>query len=73
MLIRKAGLPFWLALFISNVVSILLLNWLVPWTSQAFTWWLAPPRAPSARANAAGAVLIAALYGVLLLVFSRFR
>jgi antibiotic biosynthesis monooxygenase (ABM) superfamily enzyme len=72
MLIRKAGLPFWLALFISNVVSILLLNWLVPWTSRAFTWWLAPPRAPSARINAAGAVLIAALYGVLLLVFSRF-
>ena len=72
MLIRKAGLPFWLALFIGNVVSILLLNWLVPWTSRAFRWWLAPPRARSAGVNAAGALLITALYGVLLLIFSRF-
>ena len=30
-LMGKAGLPFWLALFIGNVVSVLLLNWLVPW------------------------------------------
>ena len=33
LLIGRAGLPFWLALFIGNVVSVLLLNWLVPWTS----------------------------------------
>ena len=34
-LMGKAGLPFWLALFIGNVVSVLLLNWLVPWVSSA--------------------------------------
>ena len=40
----KAGLPFWLALFIGNVVSVVLLNWLVPWASRGFGWWLAPTR-----------------------------
>ena len=68
-LMGKARLPFWLALFIGNVVSVLLLNWLVPWTSRGFGWWLAPPR--DARTNIVGATLVIFLYAVCLLVFSK--
>ncbi len=69
LLMQTARLPFWFALFIGNVVSVLLLSWLVPWTSRRFSWWLAPSR--SARTNLMGAVLVIALYAVCLLVFSK--
>ena len=36
-LLTKQGVPFWLALFIGNIVSVLLLSWLVPWTLNAST------------------------------------
>ena len=39
----RAGLPFAVALFIGNVVSVVLLGYLVPWTSTRFAWWLEPP------------------------------
>jgi uncharacterized protein len=71
LLIGKAGLPFWLALFIGNVVSVLLLNWLVPWTSRGFGWWLAPARDPRGRIGIAGGLLIIVLYALSLLVFSQ--
>jgi antibiotic biosynthesis monooxygenase (ABM) superfamily enzyme len=70
-LIGKAGLPFWLALFIGNVVSVLLLNWLVPWVSNGFGWWLAPARNAAAWTSVAGAALIALLYVLWLLLFSQ--
>jgi len=38
LLMGKGGLPVWLALFIGNVVSVLLLNWLVLWTSRGSLW-----------------------------------
>ena len=69
LLMRAAGLPFWLALFIGNVVSVLLLNRLVPWTNDLFRWWLDPARARR-RVDVAGAALVLALYGVCLLAFS---
>jgi hypothetical protein len=69
-LMGKAGLPFWLALFIGNVVSVLLLNWLVPPVSRGFGWWLAPPRDAGGRISVVGAMLIIALYAASLLVFS---
>jgi uncharacterized protein len=40
LLSERGGVPFAAALFIGNVVSILLLNYLVPWTSGRFGWWL---------------------------------
>ena len=67
-LMGKAGLPFWLALFIGNVVSVLLLNWLVPWTSRGFGWWLAPA---GRWTSLAGAALIVMLYAVWLFLFSK--
>ena len=36
----RAGLPFATALFIGNVFSVISLNYLVPWTSTCFAWWL---------------------------------
>ena len=42
LLMNRAGLSFPIALFIGNVASVLLLNYLVPWTSIRFAWWLQP-------------------------------
>jgi antibiotic biosynthesis monooxygenase (ABM) superfamily enzyme len=60
-------MPFPVALFLSNVVSIILLNYLVPWTSKGFGWWLAD-NLPSRR-NVAGAALLLVLYGLLVSIF----
>ena len=71
LLMGRVGLPFWLALFIGNVISVVLLNWLVPWTSRGFGWWLAPPRDPGGRISIAGGLLIIALYAASLFIFSK--
>lgn len=68
-LLIDRGAPFWLSLFISNGASVLLLNYLVPWASRRFDWWLAP-RGAVGRVNFMGAALIIALYGLSLLVFA---
>ena len=70
-LMGKAGLPFWLALFIGNVVSVMLLNWLVPWVSNAFGWWLAPATGAGRWTSLGGAALILLLYAAWLFLFSR--
>jgi antibiotic biosynthesis monooxygenase (ABM) superfamily enzyme len=70
-LMGKAGLPFWLALFIGYVVSVLLLNWLVPAVSRSFAWWLAPVRHEGGRTSLAGAALVLMLYAVWLFLFSK--
>src|SRR5262249_36891060 len=56
LLSRWAGLPFWLSLFVGNVVSILILNYLVPWSSKRLAWWFNPGALPATRTNVAGAV-----------------
>lgn len=71
-LLGWAKLPFPVALFLSNVASIILLNYLVPWTSNHFTWWLSPPGKRSAKVDLAGAALISILYALLVLVFTLF-
>jgi hypothetical protein len=69
LLIGRAGLPFWAALFIGNAVSVVLLNWLVPWASQRLGWWLNPAPRYRIHINVAGAALVACLYAVVLFVF----
>jgi antibiotic biosynthesis monooxygenase (ABM) superfamily enzyme len=67
------GLPFWLALFIGNAVSVALLGYLlVPQASRALMWWLTPATDAPKWITAAGTALVIALYGVSLLVFSLF-
>ena len=64
-----AGLPFWAALFIGNVASVVLLNWLVPWSCGVLGWWLTPRQNLRWLVDLGGALLISALYAVCLSVF----
>ncbi|HUC09294.1 MAG TPA: antibiotic biosynthesis monooxygenase [Stellaceae bacterium] len=72
LLMDRAELPFWLALFIGNVASVILLNWLVPFTSRRFAWWLHPGGRSQALTNLAGVSIVIGLYAASLLIFARF-
>jgi uncharacterized protein len=67
------GVPFWLALFVGNVVSVVLMGYLLmaP-VNRALDWWLSPRPSAPAWTSAAGAALLVALYLLCLAVFSRF-
>jgi len=65
-------LPFAIALFIGNVVSVLLLNYLVPWMSNQFSWWLQPAGRNPKAINIAGTVLLVAIYTLMIFGFWRF-
>jgi antibiotic biosynthesis monooxygenase (ABM) superfamily enzyme len=68
----QLGWPFWLALFVSNIASVIILNWLVPWISRRFAWWLQPAGSETRERTLQGVAAVVALYAILLLVFSRF-
>ena len=68
-----AHLPFALALLIGNIVSVGLLNYLVPWTSDRFGWWLTPRGPLAPRLQFAGVALITALYALMLAGFVALR
>jgi antibiotic biosynthesis monooxygenase (ABM) superfamily enzyme len=72
LLMRQWGWPFWLALFAGNVAGVVILNWLVPWVSGRFSWWLQPAGGETQRRAALGIVVVLALYGLWLFAFSRF-
>lgn len=63
------GLPFALALFLGNVVSVPLVGKLVPLASRSFTWWLQSDLDRSGEAS--GALLVLALYAAMVLIFWR--
>jgi uncharacterized protein len=67
----RLGIPFAVALLIGNIVSVVLLNWLVPWTSKRFAWWLSPHRPARIVIDAVGAVLIAAALVVMAILFRQ--
>lgn len=71
LLMRRLGLPFWLAFFIGNAAGVLILTWVVPWISGRFTWWLQPAGSETERRNLIGVVIIVALYALLLVLFSQ--
>lgn len=66
-------MPFWLSLFVSNVVGVLLLNRLVPWVCTRFGWWLNPVSAAANTTNLRGTLFVVGLYAVSLLVFSQLQ
>lgn len=66
----RAGIAFPVALFIGNVVSIILLNFLVPWTSLRFGWWLQPSGPEHGRSGIIGTGLVVALYCVMVAAFT---
>lgn len=71
-LMRQLNWPFWLALFAGNLSGVVLLNWVAPWVSHRFGWWLQPAGSETRKQNLLGIAAVVALYGLLLLVFSRF-
>jgi antibiotic biosynthesis monooxygenase (ABM) superfamily enzyme len=68
---ERLGLPFFLSLFISNVAGIIILNWLVPWLSQRFAWWLNPAISETGGLTTRGVVMVVALYLLMLVIFSQ--
>jgi antibiotic biosynthesis monooxygenase (ABM) superfamily enzyme len=71
LLMKAWGVPFAIALLIGNIVSVVLMNWLVPWTSNRFLWWLSPRAGGSRRVDALGAVIVGGALAVLAVVFWR--
>ena len=69
LLMGRLGLSFPMALFVGNIVGVLLLNVLVPWISRRFDWWLNPRAGQAWQVRAAGTALVIGLYGVLLAAF----
>jgi uncharacterized protein len=67
--LTNRDLPFAIALFIGNVVSVVLLTYLVPWSSERFSWWLQPAR--RRWIDIAGTAVLVALYAVMVLAFWR--
>jgi uncharacterized protein len=70
-LMNWGGLPFWAALFVGNIASVILLNWLVPWAGRMLDWWLNARALHRMRVDLAGAALVVGLYAVILFAFSR--
>jgi uncharacterized protein len=70
LLSARLGLNFATALFIGNVASVILLNWLVPWTTGRFLWWLNPKPGQEWRLTLLGSGVIGVLLAVMILLFS---
>lgn len=66
-----AGAPPWLAMWLSQVVSVAALQWvLMPWAGRRFRLWLDPVDGAGARTSALGAAVLIAGYLVTLSVFA---
>jgi antibiotic biosynthesis monooxygenase (ABM) superfamily enzyme len=68
----KFGVPFFAALFVGNVVSVLLLTYVVPWVSARFGWWLKPVGEETSRQTITGIAVLVVLYALFLIIFSQF-
>ncbi|AQA03735.1 antibiotic biosynthesis monooxygenase [Mycobacterium sp. MS1601] len=65
------GAQPWLALWLSQVLSISLMQWwLMPWATRPFTRWLDPVDGRGTRISVLGAVVVLAGYAVTLALFS---
>lgn len=63
------GVPFWLSLFVGNLVSTQLLGWfLVPWAFRRFSWWVEPD--VSGRENRRGYAIVIGLYAISMAVYA---
>lgn len=70
LLTGHAGIPFPVARFSGNVVSIAPLNHLVPWTSQRLRWWLQPSRLAARCVGIDGAALVGGAYAAMVALFT---
>ncbi|MGW1407107.1 antibiotic biosynthesis monooxygenase [Streptomyces sp. NPDC002403] len=67
---KDLGVPGYIALFLSNVLSVSILTWLLmPLVNRALAFWLLPGRARSVRAHVAGAAVVVVCCLVIITVF----
>jgi len=67
-------MPFWFALFLGNIFSVVMTGYFfVSWLCRIFPWWLGASGRLLQWRNLAGAAAVLALYGVCLLVFWQYR
>lgn len=69
-LVGLLGLPFAVALFVGNAVSVPLLGWLVPRVGLYLGWWLKSGGPRKAWIDMLGAALILSLYAAMVLIFA---
>ncbi|SFL37440.1 antibiotic biosynthesis monooxygenase [Methylobacterium pseudosasicola] len=69
LLTQVLKLDFPVALFVGNVVSVLITSRLVPWAANRMRWWLDPAEGQRRAIDIQGAALLAAAYAGLILVF----
>jgi uncharacterized protein len=68
------GAQPWLALWVSQVISVSLMQWwLMPWVSRPFRRWLDPIDGADSRISTRGAVVLLACYAVTLTVFATVK
>lgn len=65
------GVPGYLGLFFSNILSVSILTWLLmPLVNRALAFWLRPGRTRHIRLDVAGAALVALCWALTVLVFA---
>ncbi|RUP05676.1 MAG: antibiotic biosynthesis monooxygenase [Mycobacterium sp.] len=70
--LSRIGIGQAAAIFVGNVISVALLQWvLVPAASRPFRRWLDPIDGASIRTSLAGSAVVLAGYGLLLFIFDR--
>ncbi len=69
--LSHAGAPPWLAMWLSQVVSVAALQWvLMPWAGRRFRLWLDPVDGAGTGTSALGAAVLAAGYLLTLVLFA---
>jgi uncharacterized protein len=68
-LLDARGVPFWLSLFVGNLISTQLMGWwIVPWTFDRFKWWMKP--GISLTTDVRGYALLILLYGLSMALYA---
>ncbi len=71
-LVGQLKMWHWSALFVDNVIGVLLLSVVVPWASRRFAWWLRSADGNPKR-EIAGVALVLGFYAVFLLAFWQYE
>jgi antibiotic biosynthesis monooxygenase (ABM) superfamily enzyme len=71
--LMKQGVPRWISLFLANIVSVILMGYLImPWVSRRLDWWLSPRVGAPRWTTAAGVALIVGLLVISFVIFAQF-
>lgn len=72
-ILTRAGVPFWLSLFLGNVFSVAVTGyWLIPEGSKLLNWWVFPDKDARPSNVWLGTGIVLAVYLISLAIFSRF-